>query len=183
MKPWTILNSRYHFKRWWMNLREDHVLLPNGTEIPEFHVLEYPDWSCILCRTPEGQFVLVEQFRHGIRKSSLELPSGMIEPEETPLEAARRELREETGYEAERWRLVGRCAPEPSKHTNYAYIFFADGAVRTGDPALDESEDLAVRLVDASELVAAADEGRLDHGIHLLGVHWARSLGLLDGLE
>ncbi len=179
MKPWTVLHSRYLLERWWMKLREDHVRLPGGVEMPEFHVLEYPDWVCVLCFTEVGQVVMVEQYRHGIGRVSLELPAGAVDAGESPLAAAQRELREETGYEAGGWRLLGRCAPEPSKHTNYAYLYVADGARHAAAPTPDEGEALRVCLLDPAEMLRRADAGDLLHGIHLAAVFWARHRGWL----
>lgn len=179
MKPWTVLKSRYLLERWWMNLREDHVRLPDGHEMPEFHVVEVPDWACVLCRTEAGEVVMVEQYRHGVGRSSLELPAGALDPGEPALAAARRELREETGYAARHWRLLGRCAPEPSKQTNHAHLFVADGARRVAEPAPDAGEALRVRLVSPADLLRLADEGEMIHGIHLAAVFWARHRGWL----
>lgn len=179
MQPWKIKSSRYLLKKWWMNIREDHVLLPNGGELPEFHVLEYPDWTCVLCLTKEGRLVMVEQYRHGVRRLSLELPGGAVEPGEEPIEAARRELLEETGYASEHWSSLGRCAPEPSKHTNYAYFFVAEDAMRVADPDLDDSEYLRVMEVDTGELPGLIEAERIIHGTHLTAIYKAIGEGIL----
>jgi len=71
-----------------------------GHEIEQFHLIKGPDWAAVLCLTPERQVVLVRQYRHGFGAASLELPAGVIEPSERPIDAARRELLEESGFEA-----------------------------------------------------------------------------------
>lgn len=180
MKRWKVLDQEYLLRRWWMNLRVDRVRLPSGEEIEEFHVIEYPDWVCVLCLTEDGQLVMVEQYRHGLGVVSLELPAGGIEPGEDPLEAARRELLEETGYEATSWESLGCTAPEPSKHTNLAHIFVAQGARQVGAPRLDPSEDMEVRLVSPAEALRLADEGRIVHGIHAAALFWAHFRGILS---
>ena len=179
MEHWKILNSRYLLRRWWMNLREDHVRLPGGMELEEFHVVEYPDWAAVVCLTEEGKLVMVEQYRHGVQRPSLELPAGAVEAGEAPLEGARRELLEETGYAAERWITLGTCAPEPSKHTNYAHFFVARGARRVRAPQPDAAEHLTVHLVEPAELLERAEGGELLHGIHLAALFWASRRGLL----
>ena len=100
---WKVKSSRYVIDRPWIKLREDHVVLPSGVEMEEFHVVEYPNWAATVCIDQDDNLVLVEQYRHGIHRSSLELPAGVIEPDEDPLEAAKRELIEETGYIAPNW--------------------------------------------------------------------------------
>lgn len=180
MQPWKIKSSRYLLKRWWMNVREDHVLLPDGGELPEFHVLEYPDWTCVLCFTPGGELVMVEQYRHGVQRFSLELPGGAVEPGEDPIVAAKRELLEETGYSSERWSSLGRCASEPSKHTNYAYFFVAREAVRVAEPDPDDSEYLRVEEVEPGRLRALIESERIIHGTHMTALFRAISEGILQ---
>lgn len=179
LKPWEVVNSRYVHRSAWVNLRVDHVALPDGGELDDFHVIEYPDWACVLCLTEAGSLLMVEQYRHGVGRLSLELPAGRIDAGEEPLAAAQRELREETGYEAEAWTVLGRCAPNPSTHTNYAYLFVAHGARRAGPPQLDESEALRLRLLDPAEALGLADRGEVLHGIHQTALFWAQHRGLL----
>lgn len=163
-----------------MNLREDHVRLPDGTELPEFHVVEYPDWTVVVCVDTEGVFVLVEQYRHGIGRVSIEFPSGAIEPGETPEAGARRELLEETGYESDRWIHLGRCAPEPSKHTNWAHMYVALEARRVAEPTPDIGEDLRLVHMIRSEVTDAVADGRMIHGIHLAAIGRAVELGVFS---
>ncbi len=178
--PWTVLGSRYLLKRWWMNLRVDHVRLPNGHELEEFHVVEYPDWVCAIPLTPGGELVMVEQYRHGVARLSLEFPAGALEADEPPEAAARRELEEETGYVAEAWEPVGVCAQEPSKHNNYAHIFVCRNARPGGRPHPDDGEQLALRLVRPAEARRLLDEGALIHASHALALLWAAQRGLID---
>ncbi len=170
---WEKLSSEYLIERWWMNLRQDHVRLPNGHELEEYHVLEYPDWVCVVCVTDDDQIVLVEQYRYGIDAVTLELPGGVIDVGEDPGDAARRELLEETGYAAGTLTLVGKLAPDPTRHTNWAWIFFTAGARRTGKQKLDAGESLNVRLMPVEKVLEAADDGLITHGMHLAGLYWA----------
>lgn len=179
MESWEILESRYLVKRDWMNVREDRVRLPSGLELNEFHVVEYPNWVCILCFDGDDRAVLVEQYRHGIGRSSVELPAGAIGKKEEPLEAAKRELREETGYEADEWEALGRCAPNPAKQTSYAHLFVARGARPAGAQQLDSTEAIRVRLVSTTELLRLADRGTIEHGIHLATIFWAVRRGFI----
>lgn len=179
MEPWEKLESRYLLKREWMNVREDRVRLPSGLELNEFHVVEYPNWVCILCLDADGRVVLVEQYRHGIGRSSVELPAGAMDKKEEPLVAAKRELREETGYEADDWHVLGRCAPNPGKQTSFAHLFVARGARPAGDQQLDSTESIQVRLVSPADLLGLADRGMIEHGIHLAAIFWAASRGYI----
>ena len=103
---WDIINSEYLFRRPWLTVRHDQVRLPDGRINPEFYVLEYPDWVNVIAITEDGMFVLERQYRHGLGKTCYEIPAGVIENGETPLEAAKRELQEETGYGEGEWETL-----------------------------------------------------------------------------
>jgi 8-oxo-dGTP pyrophosphatase MutT (NUDIX family) len=179
MKRWTTVSTRTLVDRWWMRLREDHVRLPSGEELEEFHVLEYPEWSCVVCVTDDRRAVMVEQYRYGIDRFSLELPAGVVAPGESAEDCARRELLEETGYEASGWTLLGTCAPDPSRQTNYAHCFLATGGHRVQRQQLDTTEQISVRVYPIEHVQKLARSGRIVHGVHLTAWFWADALGLL----
>ena len=91
-KKWTILESEYLIKRPWLTARRDVAQLPDGRINHEYYVLEYPDWVNIIAITEDGDFVLERQYRHALGNTCYELPCGVIEEGETPLQAAQREL-------------------------------------------------------------------------------------------
>lgn len=178
-RKWQQLSSKYLIRRWWMNLREDHVRLPHGVEMEEYHVLEYPDWTCIVAITEAGDLVMVEQYRYGIDEVTLELPGGAIQPDEPAAEAARRELQEETGYGGGEWSFVGKSAPDPSRHTNWAWFYVARGVERLGGQRLDDGEQIRVRIVPIKEALELALSGGLAHAVHVAALLWAERSGLL----
>lgn len=179
IRPWTVLRSTYLLRREWINIRKDAVRLANGSTIPEFHVVEYPDWVGTIAVTEDEHIVLVEQYRHGIGRATLELPAGRVEPDENLQVCAARELLEETGYESADWHEVGRCAPEPAKHSNYAHLFFAGKCRKVSDPVLDAGEDLVVKTFPVDQVLTMVEHGEIVHGIHIAGILWARQLGYL----
>ena len=179
-RPWTTLATETLVERWWMTLRVDRVALPGGPVLDEYHVVEYPDWACVLALTDDGHAVLVEQYRYGVGRVLLELPAGMIDADEAPEAAARRELTEETGYRAHQWDRLGRLAVEPGRHTNYGHVFVARGCRRATPPAPEATEDLRVRVVPARALPGLVEAGEIAHGIHAAAVFWAQARGWLD---
>jgi 8-oxo-dGTP pyrophosphatase MutT (NUDIX family) len=179
-RRWTTLSTRQLIERWWMTLRVDRVQLPNGPILEEYHVVEYPDWACVLALTSEGDAVMVEQYRYGIDRMSLECPAGAIDPGEDPLAAAKRELLEETGCEADRWTALGAVAIEPTRHTNYGHVFIAHDVQRVAEPNLDDSEDITTQLVTATSLPERIRTGEIVHGIHVAAVFWAEREGWLS---
>lgn len=178
-RPWEVLRSDILIDRWWITVRVDQVRMGNGAELEEFHVMEYPDWVCVVCRTDHRTILVVEQYRHAIGRIIHELPAGTVSPGQDPLEAAKQELLEEAGYEAEHWIYLGRIATEPSRHTNWAHCFFADGARRVSDPTPEASEDLALHEISPEELLQWIDAGKWVHGVQLSAILLAERRGLL----
>ena len=78
-EAWQVVSSKYLFRRPWLTVRCDDMLLPNGNHIPEYYILEYPDWVNTIAITREGKFVFVRQFRPGIGKQLYELCAGVCE--------------------------------------------------------------------------------------------------------
>ena len=142
-----------------------------------YHVIETPDWSCVLAITTEGAAVLVEQYRHPIGRVALELPAGVLDPGETPSQAAARELLEETGYRAATMDPLGRLAMEPGRLTGYGHLFVARDATRVAEPSLDISEDISVRLVPVASLPGRIAAGEMVHAVHVAAVFWAMAQG------
>ena len=179
MKPWQVLDSKQLISERWLQLREDRVRLANGHEIERFHVIHGPDWASVLCVTNDSEVVLVRQYRHGIASASLELPAGVIEPDETPEAAARRELVEETGYEADDWVCIQNVSTEPARHTTRAHFFCARGARLTRAAAPEESEVLELVKVPLADLKRLASDGSIVHGVHIGAIFTAFERGLV----
>lgn len=131
-----------------------------------FHLIESVDWVNVLPVTPDGRFVMIEQYRHGIRRVTLEIPGGLIDPTDgEPAVAARREMIEETGYDSRDVRPLGVVSPNPAVQTNQCYSFVAYGAVPVGRQELDAAEEIHVRLVDPADVPRLVAEGRIAHAL------------------
>lgn len=176
---WETLSNRYLLRSPWLQVREDRVRMPGGHVIEAYHVIEAPDWVCVVCTDDAGDLIVVEQYRHGLGNPTFELPAGAIEVGEAPEDAARRELREETGYEAVAWSYIGSCSPDPSRHTNRAHFFVARGARQVKDQKLDPAEQIRVHQFVPAHVVAMIDRGAFPHGIHQTALLRARLRGLL----
>jgi 8-oxo-dGTP pyrophosphatase MutT (NUDIX family) len=179
MKPWLVKHSETIVDRKWLMVKQQHIVLPHGGEIPEFHLIESPDWASTLAVTDTGKVVFVDQYRHGAGRVSRELPAGMIDPGETPEQAARRELEEETGFVADHWEHLFSINTEPARHTSHAHFYFAKGARRVSEQRVDPSEFIDVVLLDTKDILAAIAEGTILHGVHVGAIMLAVAKGLM----
>jgi 8-oxo-dGTP pyrophosphatase MutT (NUDIX family) len=178
--PWQVIESRKLLDKQWLELYEERVRLGNGHEIAEFHRIVAPSWAATLCLTESDEVVLVRQYRHGISKESVELPAGVLEPGEPPLQAAQRELREETGYVADEWHSIATFATEPSRHTVHAHFFCALGARAAGERSPEASEDIELVKVPRASLLSLCESGGIVHGVHIGAILLAARRGLLS---
>ncbi|MBQ3440658.1 MAG: NUDIX hydrolase [Bacteroidales bacterium] len=145
-KKWKVLSSEYLFRRPWLTARKDVVQLPDGRVNPEYYILEYPDWVNVIALTDDGRMILERQYRPGLAKTCYEIPCGVIEEGETPLEAAKRELLEETGYAGGDWQEWMTLSPNPSTSTNLTHSFLVKGVKKVSGQHLDATEDIEVSL-------------------------------------
>ena len=161
IKEWKVLESEYLVRRPWLTARRDRLELPDGRIIPEYYVLEYPDWVNVIAITKDGQFVMERQYRHAARKISLELPCGVMEEGETPLEAAQRELLEETGFGGGQWKKLMELSPNPSAMSNTTHCFLAIGVEKIAEQHLDETEELSVLFMTKEEVKRMLNENQI----------------------
>jgi 8-oxo-dGTP pyrophosphatase MutT (NUDIX family) len=132
-----------------------------------FHVLDCPDWACVVPVTTAGEVVLVRQFRAGVAALTLEPPGGLVEPGQTPEQTAARELLEETGY-AGRVELLGWLHPNPAILTNRVHLFAVRDAVRVADPQFDgQGEHCETVVLARSAALEAMRQGAITHVIGL----------------
>jgi 8-oxo-dGTP pyrophosphatase MutT (NUDIX family) len=165
---WKVLTREYLARKPWYTVRVDRVQLPNGTVIPEYWVSEYAPWVNVVALTPDDRVVLIRQYRHGIGAVHYELPAGTTDPDDVSLEeAARRELREETGYGGGSWSLLATLSANPALQNNLTTTFLAEGVAELGAAAPEASEDLRVHLVPLREIEALIDGGGFVQALHV----------------
>ena len=143
----------------WVELSEDTWEMPDGRVRGGFHHLVLPDFAVIVPVTADGRFVMIREFKTGAEAICLNAPAGGLHAGEDPLDAARRELLEETGYASEDWRTLGRFVVDGSTGAARGNAFLARGATRVAAPQLDETEEIEVVLFDERTLRAALDAG------------------------
>lgn len=159
-KGWTVLSSEYLHKEPWLTVRKDHLVLPNGNHIPDYYVLEYPDWVNTIAITREGQFVLVRQYRHALGETAYELCAGVCEREDaSPLISAQRELLEETGYGNGEWHEYMCLSANASTVANLTHCFLATGVEKVCEPHPEATESLTVHLLSLEEVKELLRQG------------------------
>ena len=162
-KPqWRRRSSEYLVDSPFMRLRADEVELPDGTVISQYFVRESRGFVVAFAMTPDHRIVLVRQYRYGSDEIHLELPSGMFDGDETPVDCAARELVEETGYKAASWEQVAVYYVEAVRSQAKTYVFLARDAHRVCEPAPDPSEVLENELVPLDEFREMLHDGRID---------------------
>ena len=161
MKRWEILETEYLIRRPWLTARRDKVRLPDGRVNPEYYVVEYPDWVNVIAITKDGDYEMERQYRHAVGMTCYELPCGVMEQGETPLEAAKRELLEETGFGGEEWEEILQITPNPSSMSNFTHCFVAKGVEQKGKPHLDATEELEVHLLKREQVLQLLRENQL----------------------
>jgi len=145
-----------------LHVRRDRVRLPNGGEAAREYVV-HPGAVLMLPILADGRLVLERQFRYPVGRVMLEFPAGKIDPDETPLATAKRELREETGYTAGTWQHLGTVHPEIGYSTEFIEMYIATDLAHVG-AQLDDGEFLDVVLMPEDELLAAFDAGLVTDG-------------------
>jgi 8-oxo-dGTP pyrophosphatase MutT (NUDIX family) len=132
-----------------------------------FYRLQGPDWVNVVAFTRSGELLVVEQFRHGIDAPTLEIPGGGCDQGESPAEAGRRELREETGFVSNHWVPLGSCTPNPATQNNRCHSFLALDCDFEGSLELDPAEELQVWAVSWLEWLSLMGRGEVHHALVL----------------
>ena len=170
IEPWVTSGERVEYTTNIFKVLSRDMEIESENHQRTFSILECPDWVNVLALTPENDIILVEQYRFGTEKHSLEPAGGVCDPGETPLETAKRELLEETGYSSAEWHSLGKVASNPAMQTNYTHTLLARNCVKTGDQNLDESERITVHTIPLVHFLDLIRQGEIDHSLMVAAV-------------
>ena len=159
VEPWKVLTSRYSFRDRWLAVRSDTVQLANGRTLEAYHTVEADDWVNVIAITEAANIVLVEQYRHPVGRTLIELPASMIDAGETAEAAARRELLEETGHAGGRWHDLGALFPVAARLANQVRTWLALDVRKVADPAPDASESIRLHEMPWEQFAADLRSG------------------------
>ena len=163
---WQKLSSRYLVKEQWATLRVDTCDLQNGIVKDDYFVLEYPNWVNAVALTEDNEIIMVRQYRHAGDIISLEIPGGVIDGDEKPEDAVRRELLEETGYSFKTIALIATLYPNPATANNVTYTYLLTGGIKTQEQHLDEHEILNVEKYSIAAVKQLLLENKIDQSLH-----------------
>jgi 8-oxo-dGTP pyrophosphatase MutT (NUDIX family) len=169
-KPWQTVRSEQGPNLVLFQARYDWVRNPRNAKSMKAVILESADWVNVVAITPEKKVVLVQQYRFGIGRTTLELPAGIVDRGEASEQAAMRELREETGYTATQWEYLGWVETNPAFMNNLCHEWLALDATKTCLPELDEGEEISTVELSLEEIRREIEQGNMRNSLTLLSL-------------
>lgn len=162
MQPWKVLKDEVVYDGHpWIKLSVQQVALPDGRVVDDYHQIELPDYCLIYAENDDGNILVERQYKHGFRRVSLTLPAGSIEDGEDPLQAAKRELLEETGSVSENWQSLGVFITHGNYRCSVAHLFHAKQTRQIVEPDSGDLEDMEIFLMKPSELLSSLCSGEI----------------------
>lgn len=169
-KSWKVIKSESGPYLGLFQTRYDWVKNPRNGKPFKAVILESNDWVNIVAVTPEKKIVVVRQFRFGVSKTTVETPAGLMEDGETPEQAARRELEEETGYTSTNWKYLGWFESNAAFLNNVCHFLLALDVIKTRSINLDEGEDILVDELSFDELNKIIEQGKMRNALSVLAL-------------
>lgn len=173
VEPWSVTEEGTLLETRVFAVRQRRCTSPTNPEKTGlFYYLDGGDWVNVVAVTEDEQVVCIEQFRHGRKEITLEIPGGMVDPGETPLQAGVRELAEETGFTSEQpAQIIGVVSPNPAIQSNLCHTVLVRGVARTRELDLDAGEEIETRLVPVGEVFDLIRAGTIHHALVVAALH------------
>ena len=164
----------------WLKLRRERCQTNTNEIIDPYFIFEFHEWVMTIPVTTDGQLIMLEHYRHGLRQVGWEFPSGLSHPGEEALEGAARELREETGYVGKECRLLGRLAPNPALQSNFMSVVLISDAEKVAKPELEAGEELRVHLKSVEQVSQLIADGEMYHALNIAAFSLAKARHAFD---
>jgi ADP-ribose pyrophosphatase len=175
MHRWRRLDSKTVVADRWFHVTADRCEVEPGKIIEPFYVVHESEWVHVYATNRQSEVLTVRQYRYAADAICTELPGGVVDKEEDPETAAKRELLEETGHVARRWSHVGKLFANPGRQTNSVHIFLAEDLHHAADQDLDESEQMTWSFVSEKALDEAVLCGDFSQALHVASLHRAQN--------
>lgn len=173
IRPWKKISSRPLGDFRIFTIRSDVKVSPRTGDQHDFFIIDSCDWVNVIALTPQDELVMVEQYRHGSNTVELEIPGGIMDKGETdPVVTGVRELREETGYEGERARLLGKVSANPAIMSNYCHTVLVENCRLKHGVEFDSGEDIITRLVSVKEIPQLVASGKIQHPLVVVALYY-----------
>jgi ADP-ribose pyrophosphatase len=181
IKPWKTIRSTSVGDFRIFKIRSDVKISPRTGKEHDFYILDSVNWVNVVAVTPGQQLVMVEQYRHGSNTVELEIPGGMMDAGESdPVATAARELREETGYQGENARVLGKIYSNPATLSNVTYTVLIENCRLKHGVEFDNGEDLETRLVPVAEIPKLVADEKIGHSLVVVALYhfdlWQRGI-------
>lgn len=179
---WEEISTEHIVQDQWIDFRRSAYRFPDGSVFEPFYSYSRRDYVVIVASDTDGNYLCVRQFRHGIKEVTTEFPAGGIErtdgreygsrgaslASEDALEAAKRELLEETGYASDDWTHLLTVPSNATIADNYAHIYMAKNCRKSGEQNLDETEFLNVKKYSSTEIEEMIYKGEFQQAVHIM---------------
>ena len=170
IEPWVTTDEEVKYTTNIFKLLSRDMKIKSEDHKATFSIIEAPDWINVIPLTEENEIVLVEQYRYGVEEPTLELPGGMIDLGESPLETCKRELLEETGYAGDEFVDLGRVSSNPAMLTNYTYTYVIKNCKKVQEQKLDGNERINVHLMPLDDFLEMVNRGEVHHSLVVAAV-------------
>ena len=165
---WELVHDEQIVKDRWMDMKAATYRLPDGREVGPFYHYSRKDFVVIVAVDENGDFVCVRQFRQGIARITTEFPAGGLEEGESPLDAAKRELAEETGYTCGEMKLLMSVPAAPTISSNTCHIVLAENCRPAGEQSPDPYEFIEICTVGSGEMETLIQSGEFPQPGHIM---------------
>ncbi len=171
---WEEIKSEEIVQDEWINIRRSAYRFPDGSVFEPYYSYSRKNFVVVVAIDINGNIICVRQYRQGIRKVTCEFPAGGIEKGEDPFESAKRELREETGYESDNWQHLITVPENATLADNYAHVYLAVNSRKVTEQKLDDTEFLNVEIYSPADLEQIIKEGNFEQCVHVMAWYMAK---------
>jgi len=170
IEPWITTSEQVEYTTKIFKVLSREMMLETENHSANFSIIDSLDWTNVMALTPDNEIILVEQYRYGIKKSTLEFPGGICDEGEEPMESSKRELLEETGFSSTNWVSLGNVSSNSAMLNNYTHFYLARNCIQTSQQRLDGNERINVHTMPLIEFLDMVRRGDIEHSLVVAAV-------------